>query len=134
MCLDESVETIADLELALRLRAGSVLNIKVSRMGGLTAAVAAHDLASGAGWPVWCGGMHEFGVGRYANVAVSSLPGFTLPSDVSGSDKYYARDVVVPPVVARAGRVAVPTTPGLGAEVDEDHLATVTVRTERLTA
>ena len=134
VCLDESVETLADLELALHLRAGSVLNIKVSRMGGLTAAVAAHDLASGAGWPVWCGGMHEFGVGRYANVAVSSLPGFTLPSDVSGSDKYYARDIVVPPVVAHAGRVAVPTIPGLGADVDEDYLATVTLRTEHLTA
>jgi O-succinylbenzoate synthase len=133
LCLDESVETIADLELALHLRAGSVLNIKVSRMGGLTAAVVAHDLASAHGWPVWCGGMHEFGVGRYANVALSSLPGFTLPSDVSGSDKYYARDVVLPPVVARDGRVAVPTSPGLGADVDEDYLATVTLRTERLT-
>lgn len=134
VCLDESVESLADLELALHLRAGSVLNIKVSRMGGLTAAVAAHDLASSAGWPVWCGGMHEFGIGRYANVALSSLPGFTLPSDVSGSDKYYARDVVVPPVVAHAGHVRVPTSPGLGAAPDDDFLATVTLRSERLTA
>ena len=134
VCLDESVETLADLELALHLHAGSVLNIKVSRMGGLTAAVAAHDLASSAGWPVWCGGMHEFGVGRYANVALSSLPGFTLPSDVSGSDKYYARDVVVPPVVARAGRVTVPTIPGLGADIDESYLSTVTLRTHRVTS
>jgi O-succinylbenzoate synthase len=133
VCLDESVETLADLELALHLRAGSVLNVKVSRMGGLTAAVAAHGVATDAGWPVWCGGMHEFGVGRYANVALSSLPGFTLPSDVSGSDKYYARDVVVPPIVARAGRVTVPTEAGLGAVVDEDFLAIVTLRTERLT-
>ena len=132
VCLDESVETLADLELALHLRAGSVLNIKVSRMGGLTAAVAAHDLASAAGWPVWCGGMHEFGVGRYANVALSSLPGFTLPSDVSGSDKYYARDVVVPPVVADEGRVRVPTAAGLGGAIDEGFLGAVTLRSERL--
>ncbi len=133
VCLDESVETLADLELALHLRAGSVLNIKVSRMGGLSAALAAHDLATAAGWPVWCGGMHEFGVGRYANVALSSLPGFTLPSDVSGSDKYYARDIVLTPVVARAGRVPVPTSPGLGSAVDEAHLATATLRSEHLT-
>jgi O-succinylbenzoate synthase len=89
-------------------------------------------MAYGAGWPVWCGGMHEFGVGRYANVALSSLPGFTLPSDVSGSDKYYARDVVVPPVVADEGRVRVPTAAGLGAAIDEDFLAAVTLRSERL--
>lgn len=134
VCLDESVETLTDLELALHLRAGSVLNVKVSRMGGLSAAVAAHDLASDAGWPVWCGGMHEFGVGRYANVALSSLSGFTLPSDISGSDRYYARDVVVPPVAARSGRVTVPMVPGLGAEVDEAYLSSVTLRTERLRA
>ncbi len=41
--------------------------------------------------PVWCGGMHEFGVGRAANVAICSLPGFTLPGDVSGSDRSYPR-------------------------------------------
>ena len=55
VCLDESVETLADLALAVHLQAGRVLNIKVSRMGGLTAAVAAHDAAQAAGWPVWCG-------------------------------------------------------------------------------
>jgi len=134
ICLDESVETLADLALAVHLQAGRVLNIKVSRMGGLTAAVAAHDAAQAAGWPVWCGGMHEFGVGRYANVALSALPGFTLPSDVSGSDKYYARDLVVPPVVARAGRVTVPTEPGLGTQVDDEWLAGATLRSERFTA
>lgn len=134
VCLDESVETLADLALALELDAGRVLNIKVSRMGGLTAALAAHDLAVSRGLPVWCGGMHEFGVGRAANVALSSLPGFTLPSDVSGSDKYYARDVIVPPVVAYAGVVQVPTTPGLGFSVDEGFVADATLRSVELRA
>jgi len=123
VCLDESVDTLDDLRTAIALRAGRVLNIKASRMGGLTPAIAAHDVARDAGWPVWCGGMHEFGVGRLANVALSSLPGFTLPSDVSGSDKYYARDIVVPPVSADAGVVTVPTGPGLGARVDEEFVA-----------
>lgn len=118
VCLDESVETIDDLRTAIWLRAGHILNIKVSRMGGLTAAVAAHDVASAAGWSVWCGGMHEFGIGRAANVAVSSLPGFALPSDVSASAKYYERDVITPPVVADHGVVAVPTGAGLGHDID----------------
>ncbi|GIG28219.1 o-succinylbenzoate synthase [Cellulomonas marina] len=120
VCLDESVVALDDLRTMLALRAGSILNIKVSRMGGLTPALAAHDLAREHDVPVWCGGMHEFGVGRAANLALSSLPGFSLPSDVSGSGKYYARDVVVPPVVSRDGVTAVPTGPGLGFDVDRD--------------
>jgi o-succinylbenzoate synthase len=132
ICLDESVVDGHDLETALAVGACRVLNIKVSRMGGLTAAVAAHDLAREHGIPVWCGGMHEFGVGRAANVALSSLPGFVLPSDVSGSDKYYARDVVTPPIQADRGTVRVPwETPGLGHDVDEEFVRAHATRTHR---
>ncbi|MBM7832628.1 o-succinylbenzoate synthase [Agromyces cerinus] len=118
VCLDESVVRLDDLRTMIALGSGRVLNIKVSRMGGLTVAKAAHDLAGGAGIPVWCGGMHEFGIGRAANLALSSLEHFSYPSDVSGSDKYYARDVIVPAVTARDGIVKVPTGPGIGFEVD----------------
>ncbi|MEI5583202.1 MULTISPECIES: o-succinylbenzoate synthase [unclassified Agromyces] len=119
VCLDESVETIDGLRTALHLGAIGVLNIKVSRMGGLSTALVAHGLAGEAGIPVWCGGMHEFGIGRAANLAIASLPGFVLPSDVSGSDKYYGRDVTMRPILADRGRVPVPDAPGLGLEVDE---------------
>jgi o-succinylbenzoate synthase len=130
ICLDESIVDGHDLATALALGSGRVLNIKVSRMGGLTAAVAAHDLARAHDVPVWCGGMHEFGIGRAANVALSSLPGFVLPSDVSGSDKYYARDVVTPPIRADRGTVRVPwETPGLGHDVDEEFLRAHATRT-----
>lgn len=132
ICLDESVETLDDLRTMLTLEAGRVLNIKVSRMGGLTPSVAAHDLAVEAGIPVWCGGMHEFGIGRAANVALSALPGFTLPSDVSGSAKYYARDVIVPPVETTDGYVHIPTTPGLGFAVDTAWIAANSLATSRI--
>ncbi|NLS10649.1 o-succinylbenzoate synthase [Nesterenkonia sp. MY13] len=134
VCLDESVETLDDLATALELKAGGVLNIKVSRMGGLTAARKAHDLAQEAGWPVWCGGMHEFGIGRLANVAISSLPGFTLPSDVSASQKYYAEDIIEPAVTADAGVVVVPSSPGLGAEVRTGLIAQHATQTQEFTA
>jgi O-succinylbenzoate synthase len=127
VCLDESIETVDDLETALVLEALQVLNIKVSRMGGLTAARAAHDRAQEAGIPVWCGGMHEFGVGRLANVALSSLDGFTLPSDVSASEKYYARDIFEPAVVAVDGVVQVPEATGLGHRIDTGLIAANTV-------
>jgi O-succinylbenzoate synthase len=130
VCLDESIVDVHDLDSALALKACRVLNIKISRMGGLTAARAAHDLARAHGIDVWCGGMHEFGIGRAANVALSSLPGFVLPSDVSGSDKYYARDVVTPPIRANQGVVTVPwQQPGLGHDVDFSLVRSVCTRT-----
>lgn len=130
ICLDESIEEVDDLATVLKLGAARIVNIKVSRMGGLTSAVQAHDLAVRHGIPVWCGGMHEFGIGRAANVALSALPGFTLPSDVSGSDKYYARDVTSAPVVCVGGLVDVPKTPGLGFEADLDFITAHTTAAE----
>ncbi len=129
ICLDESIVDLHDLETALAMKALRVLNIKVSRMGGLTAACAAHDLARENGIDVWCGGMHEFGIGRAANVALSSLPGFVLPSDVSASDRYYERDVVTPPIHANVGTVTVPwQKPGLGHDVDESYVRSLSTR------
>ncbi|HEY9292417.1 MAG TPA: o-succinylbenzoate synthase [Microlunatus sp.] len=134
ICLDESVETVDDLHTAVALNAIGVLNIKVSRMGGLTPAKQAHDVAQQNGIRVWCGGMHEFGIGRAANVALSSLPGFSLPSDVSASAKYYARDVIIPEVIADQGVVTVPTGPGLGHRIDTDFIAEQTLQTVEIAA
>jgi O-succinylbenzoate synthase len=128
ICLDESIETVDDLDTAIHLRAGRIVNIKVSRMGGLGQARRAHDVARAAGIPVWCGGMHEFGIGRAANLALCGLPGFTLPSDVSGSAKYYERDVIVSPIVAEDGVVAIPDRPGLGVDVDIDFIDAMSSR------
>jgi O-succinylbenzoate synthase len=116
ICLDESIHSAEDARKALDLGACRVINIKVSRLGGLLEAKRVHDLCYGRGVPVWCGGMHEFGIGRAANVAIASLPGFTIPGDVSGSDKYYAEDLVAPPIVARLGAIDVPVSAGLGVE------------------
>lgn len=134
VCLDESIENIFQLQTAIELGALRVLNIKVSRMGGLSAAVASHDLCLQHRIPVWCGGMHEFGIGRAANVALSSLPGFTLPSDVSASEKYYHQDILTVPITADGGQVRVPTGTGLGFTIDEEFLAANTQRTESFSA
>ncbi|NUV61134.1 o-succinylbenzoate synthase [Streptomyces sp. CAI-85] len=130
VCLDESVTTPDVLRTALHLGAADVVNIKVSRLGGLGPSKTVHDLCLDAGVPVWCGGMHEFGIGRAANLALAGLPGFTLPSDVSGSDKYYRQDIVTPPIRAVDGMVAVPRSrPGIGLDVDPGRLSRHTTRT-----
>ena len=129
ICLDESIHSADDARKAIDLGACRVINIKVSRVGGLLEARRVHDICQARGVPVWCGGMHEFGIGRAANVAVAALQGFTLPGDVSGSDKYYAEDIVEPPIRASEGAIRVFDGPGLGVEPVEERIEARTLRT-----
>ncbi len=128
VCLDESIHSADDARKALDLGACRVINIKVSRLGGLLEARKVHDHCFARGVPVWCGGMHEFGIGRAANLAIASLPGFTLPGDISGSDKYYRQDVVSHPILAHQGAIPVPQGPGLGIEPDEERISACALR------
>lgn len=128
VCLDESIRSFDDARHALDLGSCRVLNIKVARVGGLGEAKRIHDLCLARGVPAWCGGMHDFGVGRAANVALASLPGFTLPGDISGSDKYFLEDLIEPPFRAVAGAIDVPTGPGWGHQVVEARVRARTLR------
>lgn len=133
ICLDESVESAADLRAAIALRAGRILNIKAGRVGGLLPAAQLHEICRQASWPVWCGGMLETGIGRAANLALASLPGFTLPGDTSASDRYFAQDLLAEPFrLAPDGTMPVPSSPGLGIVVDQARLAATTVHLEEL--
>ncbi len=127
VCLDESIVSEKAARDALALGSASVINIKAGRVGGYLEGVAIHDLCREAGVPVWCGGMLETGIGRAANAALAALPGFTLPGDVSASDRFYVRDIVTEPIVLEDGHVRVPTGHGLGVEIDPVALDDVTV-------
>lgn len=136
LCLDETIDTPTRAADMIELEAGRIVNIKPGRVGGFAQAIAIHDLCRAAGVPVWCGGMLESGVGRSHNVALASLPGFTLPGDLSPSDRYWRRDVVDPEwTMSDDGMVTVPwDRPGGGVEVDRDRLEPITAWTERLVA
>ncbi|RKS92821.1 O-succinylbenzoate synthase [Microbacterium sp. AG790] len=127
ICLDESIVSAKAARDALALRAAAIINIKAGRVGGYLEAVRVHDLCREAGVPVWCGGMLETGIGRAANAALAALPGFTLPGDVSASDRFYARDIVREPIVLEDAHVRVPTAPGIGVEIDPVALEDATV-------
>ena len=129
ICLDESIHSAEDARKALDLGSCRTINVKVSRLGGLLEAKRVHDTCSERGIPVWCGGMHEYGIGRAANIAISSLPGFSIPGDVSGSDKYYAEDIVAPSIRATNGAIKVPNGPGLGYTPNEERIQRHTIRT-----
>jgi O-succinylbenzoate synthase len=128
VCIDESLTGVAAARAALALGAAGVFNIKIGRVGGLAEALRIHDVARSAGIPVWCGGMLETCIGRLHNLALASLPGFTLTGDLSGTDRYFHVDVVDPPIrVDAEGRLAIPDGPGIGRSVDMDALAAHTV-------
>ncbi len=133
ICLDESITNIARAEDMIRLRAGRIVNIKPGRVAGFTASKAIHDLCESNDIPVWCGGMLESGIGRAYNVALASLPNFTIPGDVSPSNRYWARDIVSPEwTMDGDGWVDVPDGPGLGVEVDRERIEALTVQRETL--
>jgi len=127
ICLDESIHNAEDARKAIQLGSCRVINIKVGRVGGLQEAKKIHDICQISEIPVWCGGMHEYGIGRAHNIAISSLPNFTLPGDVSGSNKYYKEDIVNPPITIDDGRLLVPTKPGIGVEPNMEIIEQYTI-------
>jgi O-succinylbenzoate synthase len=135
ICLDESIHSSADAAKAIRIGACRIINIKLGRVGGHTQVRAVHDVCRESGIPVWCGGMLESGIGRAHNVALSSLEGFSLPGDVSASKRYWAEDIVTPPVeVSSAGEITQPAGPGIGFDVKTGLVERLTARAQVFTA
>lgn len=127
LCLDESIVGVRSAKSALNLQSCRIVNIKVGRVGGYSQALAIHDLCLSAGIPVWCGGMLESGIGRVHNIALASLPGFTLPGDISASSRYFARDLIHPEVtVDESGTIEVPESVGRGFEIDTELIDSLT--------
>jgi O-succinylbenzoate synthase len=123
LCLDESILNVRHARQALEMEACRVINIKAGRVGGLSSAVAIHDLCQSRGVPVWCGGMLETGVGRSANLALATLSGFTLPGDISASERYYQEDITHERFVLNVdSTIDVPDSPGLGVSIDRRAL------------
>ena len=133
VCLDESVRTFADAKHAIEIGACRIINVKLGRVGGHNQAKRVEQVCREGGIPVWCGGMLESGIGRAHNIAMATLPGFTLPGDVSASARYWEEDIIEPPVTVSArGTIAAPDEPGIGFEVNSARVDRLTVRRERV--
>jgi O-succinylbenzoate synthase len=136
ICLDESITSFDRAEDMITLQAGRIINIKPGRVGGFRESIAIHDLCRRHDIPVWCGGMLESGIGRAHNVALASLPNFTIPGDISPSERYWEKDIVIPEwTMDGEGNIQVPMDrPGMGVEVDFNRVDDLTVRREELTS
>jgi len=133
ICLDESIKSVNTAREALAAHACRIINIKPGRVGGFTESIRLHDLCAAHGVPVWHGGMLESGIGRAANIHLSTLPNFSLPGDVAASKRYFDPDLIDPPIeVAADGTIAVPSGPGLGVNICEDRVQRATVRQTEL--
>jgi O-succinylbenzoate synthase len=119
LCLDESILSARHARNAIELDACRIINIKAGRVSGLSEAIAIHDLCRERNIPVWCGGMLETGVGRASNLALASLPNFSLPGDISASERYYAQDITRERFALNPdSTIDVPTGLGLGVTLD----------------
>lgn len=131
ICLDESILSVDDARKALALKACRIINIKLGRVGGHAQARNIEAYCRELSVPVWCGGMLEAGIGRAHNIAMATLPGFTLPGDVSASKRYWTQDIITPEVeVTSRGTIIRPTGPGIGYQVNEARIDSLTVRRE----
>ncbi len=133
ICLDECILTEEHAHAAIELGACRIINLKLGRVGGYTPARRIHDLCAARQIPVWCGGMLESGIGRAHNIALSTLPNFSLPGDVAASRRYWEQDIIEPEVeVGSHGTIRVPTAPGIGFELRLDRIEQLTARKETL--
>ncbi|MCA0972838.1 o-succinylbenzoate synthase [Halobacillus litoralis] len=129
VCLDESIMSFEDAVQAVQLNSCRMINVKISRVGGLTEALNIHDYCREHGIQVWCGGMVESGISKAHNLALASLEAFNIPGDLSSSTRYFERDFVTPGFVVSGGAIDVPEEPGIGVGIDTDYLQEVTLQT-----
>jgi o-succinylbenzoate synthase len=133
ICLDEAIHHARSARAAIELGACGIINVKVGRVGGFTEAIAVHNVAQENHIPVWCGGMLESGIGRGDNVALSTLPNFSLPGDVSASKRYWKEEIIEPEVtVSRNGTIQINDRIGRGYEVRRDLIERLTVRKDTI--
>lgn len=135
ICLDESAESLEAIRTIIRLGSARILNIKVQRMGGLWLARQAHDLAESAGLPCWLGTMPELGVASAQGLHLATLQGFTFPSDVEASLRWYVDDIIAPAIeVSSDGFIPLPDAAGMGYSVDIEKVARYRVSLEEFRA
>jgi o-succinylbenzoate synthase len=133
ICLDECIHDADQTRAAIEMGACRIINIKLGRVGGHTAARRVHDVCQAKAIPVWCGGMLESGIGRAHNIAMSSLPNFSLPGDITASRRYWEEDIIEPEVeVSRQGTIKISPAPGIGYAPRLDRIDSLTSRTEVL--
>lgn len=133
ICLDESIHSFEDVKTAIELGSCKIINVKIGRVGGLTAAKQINDYCKLHDISIWCGGMLEAGVGRAHNIAITTLDQFILPGDTAGSRRYWKQDIIEPEVTVENGTITVPNKPGIGYDINQKILQSNTIQKQVFT-
>ncbi|AUC59975.1 O-succinylbenzoate synthase MenC [Cyanobacterium sp. HL-69] len=135
LCLDESINSVNDTLNAIALKSCQIINLKQSRVGGITNTIEIHNLCEKAGIKLWCGGMLESGIGRATNLHIASLPQFKLPADISATNRYFEEDIITQNIKLNPedSTINIPQKAGIGVDIDEEKLEKFTLSQESFT-
>jgi O-succinylbenzoate synthase len=134
VCLDESLESAAQLRRAIELGSARIANFKLQRIGGFYHALEMLAICREHDVPAWVGTMPELGIGGAQGIALASLDGFVYPTDVEASTRWFSGDIVSPLIEVRNGCIEVPSAPGLGYQVSASALKRYAVASETFSA
>ncbi len=130
ICLDESIHSLQDAKNAIHLQSCRIMSVKMGRVGGPRQAINIHNECLRHNILLWCGGMIEFGISKAHNIALASLEGFMIPSDISSSARFWAEDLLEQEIQVKNGKVKVPTVDGIGYDVNLDILKKLQIHEE----
>jgi len=118
ICLDESLDSVDQLRLAIKLGSLRIANFKIQRIGGFQHALEMDRICRENGIPAWVGTMPELGIGQAQGAALASLPNFVYPTDVEASDRWFRDDIIHPCIQVRNGYIELLDSPGLAYRID----------------
>ncbi|HYE08227.1 MAG TPA: o-succinylbenzoate synthase [Planctomycetota bacterium] len=129
ICLDESIHSVDDARKAIALGSCRMINIKLTRVGGLHEAKLIHDLCARHDVPCWVGGMLESAIGEAICMEFATLPNIRMPSDIFPSAHFYDDDTTSPlPTMSARGTFMPSTRPGIAYDPDWTAIARLTVK------
>jgi O-succinylbenzoate synthase len=121
--LDEGIASLAQADIAMELHSCKYVNLKPGRVGGLTPAVAIHDLCHEHCTPCFVGAVPQSAIGGRIGFALAAKENCSYPADFFAADQVLAADVaeaLLPTKDETDGRqrVRLWSTPGIGVEPD----------------
>jgi O-succinylbenzoate synthase len=132
LCADESAESLATLDQLIKHKAAQIINIKVQRVGGLSEALLMLETARAAGLQCWVGTMPELGIASAQALHLAMHSGFSYPTDIEASSRWYVDDIVEPAItIDQSGFIQVADGPGTGFKVDREKVERYTTAVER---
>jgi len=135
ICLDVSRMDVSQIREVAKRQAARIASINIQRAGGLTEAMQRREAACKNGLSCWLAATPDLGIGAAAGLHVATLDGFDHPTEVGSANRWFADDLLEPPIVVDAGGyLHLPDGAGFGFRPNREKVEKYTIRYETLTA